>query len=401
MKWIYLQQVLGYGAKNARKIIMRLGKDFEISQLGTDVAEKIGMSPSQIKKIGNETLLEAKRIANLCKQNGIAITNYFSPEYPQNLRDISDLPVVLYSLGEKIDFNKSVCIAAVGTRKISEHGKRAAFSLCARLSLCGAVIISGGALGGDTFSHLGALAAGGKTVAVTGGGVLSEYLKTNEYLRADILKGGGMLLSEFAPDYVPRTKNSFGQRNRIIAALCDAAAIAETTTVGGSIITANEVLKLYKPLYVVKSGREDDGAGQLISRGATELVSAEEILAEFENINIENITGITPARLKQLYAAAAQKADRNQKPKPKFEKRRAKVPKNTVRQSAKPQPPCEIFADDNMNAVFKVTDNPITADEITEKTGLDISKVMIALTKLEIAGAIKAIPGSRYIAKKQ
>ena len=99
-------------------------------------------------------------------------------------------PVVIYGIGEKHSFDDILTIGVVGTRKISEYGKKAAFSLSARLALTKATIVSGDAIGGDTFAHLGALAVNGKTIAVTGGGFLGGYLKASENLRQRILKHG-------------------------------------------------------------------------------------------------------------------------------------------------------------------------------------------------------------------
>ena len=84
-------------------------------------------------------------------------------------------------------------------------------------ALCGALIISGGALGVDSCAHRGALEAGGKTVAVLGNGLGSDYLQQNKELRG-LIKKNGALVTEYPP-FTPASKHTFPMRNRIISGL--------------------------------------------------------------------------------------------------------------------------------------------------------------------------------------
>ena len=140
-------------------------------------------------------------------------------------------------------------MAVIGTRKISELGCSAAFSLSARLALAGALIISGGAIGGDTYAHSGAMAVAAPTVNVTGGGLLSDYLKTNKKLRGRVVRGGGTLLSEFIPDYTPDKRNSFHLRNRIIAALSDGVLVVSGNLKSGARHTAKTAFDLGREIF--------------------------------------------------------------------------------------------------------------------------------------------------------
>ena len=212
--YIKLQNMLGFGDTHLLSALLEKFKSpAGILSASDEELLACGLKKSQVKRKNSMSDKEAEKIINKCQKNNVWIIPYGHKNFPKKLMNIETPPVVIYGIGEIFDFDKNLSLALVGTRKISEFGKRAAFSLSARLSLANSIIISGGAIGCDSFAHLGALAAGGKTVAVTGGGVLSPYLKANKKLRDDIIKYGGALISEFTPDYVPRFKNSFQIRN--------------------------------------------------------------------------------------------------------------------------------------------------------------------------------------------
>src|SRR3954469_4418270 len=62
-------------------------------------------------------------------------------------------------------------VAVVGARRGSKQGEAFAFALSRGLARAGVAVISGLALGIDAAAHAGALAAGGRTVAVLGCGI--------------------------------------------------------------------------------------------------------------------------------------------------------------------------------------------------------------------------------------
>ena len=109
------------------------------------------------------------------RKNNIFIITPLDTQYPERLRSIADFPIVLYIKGKLPEIDREPVISIVGPRKISQFGKKASFSLAKRLCAAGMIIASGGALGADTCAHKGALAAKGKTVAVLGCGICSDY----------------------------------------------------------------------------------------------------------------------------------------------------------------------------------------------------------------------------------
>lgn len=402
LSWVYLQQLLGYGRSNTRKVLEKLKNPSGIENASREMLLALGFTENQVKRHGTELLNYCKDVIAKCNENYITIIPYNSPKYPQKLKYIYSPAVVLYSVGRMPDFDKMLSVAVVGPREISEYGSKTAFSLSARLALCGATIVSGGARGGDSYAHQGAMAAGGYTIAVTGGGLLSGYLVKNKFLRHKIIKRGGLLITEFAPDYVPKDKNSFHLRNRILAGISDVCAVVEAGERSGAVITANHTVDQGKDVFVIEgnpSMPQYKGTAKLLEDGATPLKIPADILKKYPRyVDISKIHDITPSKLKELYTLA-------------YNELNWEIPKKTTKKQNKPKvkPVSEEKTDssevldklygDSKKVYSVLTDNGMIADEIVLKTGLSTSAVLCALTKLEIMGHIKKAPGSRYCIK--
>ena len=125
-----------------------------------------GLDAKYVDALCDKSLDEASKIFDWCTENNVGLLPYDSKFYPQRLRDIEKAPILLYYRGKLINFDDNVCIALVGTRKMTDYGKREGYRIARDLILGGAVVVSGMARGVDTVCHRGALDAGGYTVAV-------------------------------------------------------------------------------------------------------------------------------------------------------------------------------------------------------------------------------------------
>jgi len=102
-------------------------------------------------------------------------------EYPEKLNNIYSSPARLYLVGDESILNKP-SVAIIGCRDASDYGKKVAFNFAYELAKEGFVVISGLARGIDTYAHLGAVKAGGKTIAVLGSGLKHIYPSENKKL---------------------------------------------------------------------------------------------------------------------------------------------------------------------------------------------------------------------------
>lgn len=208
------------------------------------------------------------------------------PRYPSMLRPIPDPPPLLYGIGD-LSLLQQRGLAVVGSRKCSEYGKRVAMQIGKTAAQNGIVLISGMAKGIDRFAHLGALRAGGKTIAVLGSGVDICYPSENRQLYEEIAQKG-LLLSQFPPGMQPRPY-TFPQRNRIIAGLAEATVVAEAGTNSGALITAEHAAALGREIYAVPGNITSAcslGCNKLLTDGATPVAVIDDIFLSM---------GITPA----------------------------------------------------------------------------------------------------------
>lgn len=116
--------------------------------------------------------------------------------YPEILKKIYDAPKILYIRGNKEILNH-VGIAIVGCRDNTKYGELIAKNLGYNLAKEGINVISGLAKGIDSFAHIGAIYAKGKTIAVLGNGIDTIYPKENVIIANKIIEYGGCIISEY------------------------------------------------------------------------------------------------------------------------------------------------------------------------------------------------------------
>lgn len=203
-----------------------------------------------------------------------------SKYYPERLKNIGSPPKQLYCLGnlELLNYDKNIAI--IGSRDCSYYGEKAtkdfSFNL-ARENIC---IVSGLARGIDSFAHIGALNAKGKTIAVIGSGLDNIYPKENIKLVQSIVESGGLIISEYPLGSLP-LKQHFPARNRIISGLSDGVLVTEARKNSGTNITVDFALKQGKDVFVIPGNiysKTSDGTNFMISEGAIPVTSYKDIL---------------------------------------------------------------------------------------------------------------------------
>jgi DNA processing protein len=179
----------------------------------------------EVKGVGTKlanSLLTAERDVDAaeelayCQSRQIEVLLDTDPNYPARLKEIHDPPGVLFLQGEILKLDE-LAIAIVGTRHATSYGTQQAERLASGLARAGYTIVSGLARGIDAAAHRGALAAGGRTIAVLGSGIENLYPPEHRDL-ADEVRTRGALLSE-APPRTPPLGGAFPQRNRLISGL--------------------------------------------------------------------------------------------------------------------------------------------------------------------------------------
>lgn len=390
--YVWLQLALGISSRLAREILQRFESITDVyncedfSFLGTE-REKI------IKRLESKDTANAFEVVKRCEAIGARITGYYDEYYPACLRNIDSPPVVLYSIGVLKNLNEIPRIAVVGTRKMSDYGRNIAESFSYDFAKSGACVVSGLAKGVDTAAHRGAVLAGGYTIAVLGTPIGTVYPAENEKA-FKVLYERGLVISEMYPG-CPRTRADFPNRNRIISGMSDAVVIAEAGEGSGSLITAHYAVSQGKSVFAVPGtiGAENAGTNGLIKKGVPAATSSFDILAP---LALEYPTKIKPYE----YAAS---------PAPVKEQIRktAAVPKPEKVPAEEPPAMLETEevssgrVSESITAALQKSSKPLSADELSMLTGINITDILTELTMLEIDGSVVASVGGRYSSAKQ
>lgn len=204
------------------------------------------------------------------KKYNIQIVNYLHKYYSENLKNIYDMPVVFYAIGN-LERLREMSVAIVGARQCSEYGRYVARDLAKNIAGNGVNVVSGLAMGIDAEAHIG---AGGNTIAVLGSGINVIYPKENIGLAKEIIRKGGLIMTEYAVGERPERLN-FPNRNRLISGLSEAVIVVEAGERSGSLITADFAIEQGKDVYAVPGNVTSPtsvGVNQLIYDGAVPIV---------------------------------------------------------------------------------------------------------------------------------
>lgn len=243
-----------------------------------------------INKICNILKIESNlKIDNCIKymeEINIRVVTFFDEDYPQQLKNLYDAPIVIYAIGNYKILNDQNKIAVIGARKASNYGINIARQIGSFLSKNNIHTISGLALGIDVNSHLGVLkensvnSTSGRAIAVIGNGLDNIYPYQNREIAKKIINNDGCIISEYIVGTKP-LKNNFPARNRLISALADKLVVVEAENEkSGTMITVDFSLELGKEIYVVPgniNNKMSVGTNRLIKDGA-------KIITEFNDI---------------------------------------------------------------------------------------------------------------------
>lgn len=287
--WIWLAELFGQGSVTASRLIQKY-KDPRIiyENQGSDLEKDDFFNDKRIEdiksRLQNNSLEKAKDIIAQCEKSKIFLLTPDMAEYPAKLKTIRDFPLVLYYKGKMPNCSGYFMTTIVGTRSMTDYGRRIAYTLAAGIVFGGGIIVSGMALGSDSMALIGALEAGGKVIAVLGSGVDVIYPREHKELYYKIINNGAVI-SEYPPGTPPAGKN-FPVRNRIMSGLSDASVVVEADMKSGSLITARYCLEQGRKLFAVpgKVGeRGAEGPNSLIREGALPVITPEDVICEFEH----------------------------------------------------------------------------------------------------------------------
>ena len=332
--------------------------NYEISQLcrTLNLSRNIKITDKDRK----EALEIAKKEYQFVERHGIRVYSIIDEDYPWLLRQLPDAPIALYQLGDT-DLNNEHTVSVVGTRRAKNYGYEFTKQFVSDLGgyfpdLC---IISGLAYGIDSAAHSAAIDSNLTTVAVMAHGLDMIYPAQNRDLAKRILKSGGAIISEYPSGTTPYA-GRFLERNRIVAGLSPLTVVVESEIKGGAMSTANfaftynrDVMALPGRISDVMSG----GCNHLLRKEKAHLVAAAADVIELMDWRPLNVR-IEPKQ-------------RN------------------------------LFPELNGNSkrvyeLLKFNSEPMSVDNLYNRTGISVPELLSVLTELEFDGIISKLPGNRY-----
>lgn len=432
--WIWLSRRLGPGCKLYPALLDRFGTPYDI--FNADDEEISATVPELDAKtraiLCDKNLDEAYEILGYCRRNGISLLCYDDPRYPLSYRSLKDPPLLLYCRGTMPDFQRRLHIAVVGTRRMSEYGRRTAYKIAYELAHAGAVIVSGMALGVDSVAACAAVEAGGMTVALLGNGIDISYPSEHAGFQK-ILEERGAVMTEYAPGVRP-LRHHFPLRNRLISGLAQGTLVLDAAEGSGALITADRTLDQGRDLFAVPANIGDinaAGTNRLIREGARVALCADDILSQYTKLYRPTLRYTTSASLGRksdyngdalarmgVYSRTedgyervpAQALATETVQKEKSVKSRKKAPAK-VRADKAPEPSApEVTpprADHSAEKLASLSererrvfdgipmDHPVAIDRL-QSLGYSTGELLTALSLLEIKGLIQTLPGGLY-----
>lgn len=277
---LHLSMLPGLGPRTLTALIEAFGSPQAVLAAGeSELAAVSGVGPKLVHTIRTAShFVDTESILQWCRKNDCDLLRKGRSGYPKLLEDLHDAPPILFSHGAMTSADE-MAVAIVGTRHATAYGTRQADRIAYGLAKAGVTVVSGLARGIDSAAHEGALTAGGRTIAVLGGGLGQIYPAEHVGL-ADAIAADGAVISEYAPHAKPRG-GMFPQRNRIIAALSLATLVIEAPDRSGALITARQAGELGRDVLALPgpvTSRASRGTNQLIRDGATLVQTVDDIL---------------------------------------------------------------------------------------------------------------------------
>ena len=289
------------------------------------------------------------------QKHGMGVLSQHDPQYPDALMHIPSPPALLFYRGD-LDCLMGKCISVVGSRRASPQGIEMTRTICRDLSRAGVTVVSGFAMGVDTAAHEGCLEGGSPTAAVLGCGIDVDYPIENVALKEEIIRRGGVLLSEYPPGF-RANRFVFQARNRIISGLGKALVMMESRIKSGSMLTVQHALDQGREVFAYPGtpGTEwAEGAHQLLREGANYFTSAQDLL---EDLSWDDAMPVFDAAV------------------------RKELPPMTEEQRVLYQ---------------ALGYGEMSFDQLVAQTGLSPAAITVSLTMLQMMGLVKAMPGKCY-----
>jgi DNA processing protein len=345
----------GIGPLLARQLIAYVGS---VEQIFKEKPQNLAKIPKIGEVLAHEiahahTLHMAEYELQFAHKNNIAIVLYADEHYPCRLKNCDDAPLFFFSKGS-VDFNAPKILSIVGTRNMSDYGKRLCKEFIEHIAPHNPIIVSGLAFGVDICAHKTALDVGLHTIAV----LPTQFTQITppqhmSYVHDIVQQGAAITEIHTQQKYDP---GLYVRRNRIIAGLSDATIVVESKKKGGALITADFANQYNREVCTFPGNvgnKSSEGCNALIKQHKATLI---EHAADVEQLL--NWDKKKKAIQKQLFV--------------------------------------ELSNDEKLIVELLTKNAKLPIDTIANEINVPMSKISSLLLKLEFNGMIYSLPGKQY-----
>ncbi len=347
-----------------------------------------GITAREAEALENRDLTAAEFSLRRCREQKLRILPLTDPAYPERLKQIAEPPAALYIQGEFPELDKAPVLAVIGTRRASAYGLRMSRELAFQIASGGATVLSLLTPGADEAAAAGMIQAGTPCIGVLG--------TAHEACRWPLMRqvvGNGAVVSEYPPGK-EQFRHFFRERNRLAAGLSDGVVVVEAPEKSGTRLFVTEAAEQGKDVFAVPGNADSETAAgtlNLLKEGAKLVTCGTDVLEEYvlrfpelkNNLNRENssdhkktvpVSGepdgtYNSGNVSAVSAASAPEDLRNQ---------------------------LQNLSADQLALIAAISPPATHVDDIVERSGLPVAKVLAQLTVLEIKGFVKREPGRNF-----
>ena len=355
--WLAFNRIKGIGRARFSSLETHFGSLREAWNGSRTDLKEAGLDQRSIDNIvANRPHIDPDDEMEKLAENNIRALTWHDPEYPPRLKEVHDLPPVLYIRGS-LESQDEWSIAVVGTRHATAYGREMAEVLAEDLGSNRITVISGLARGIDSLAHKAALKAGGRTIAVQACGLDIVYPAEHLNLAREIIESGA-LVSDYPPGTRPKSDH-FPRRNRIMSGMALGTLVIEAGESSGALITADLALEQNREVFAIPGSvlsAKSRGTNRLISEGAKLVSRVEDILEEL------NLTMVPQQmEMKEL------------------------IP----------------VTDMETSIIKHLSREPLHIDEVRRRAHLPIATISSALAMMELKGMVKQVGAMNYVLTRE
>jgi DNA processing protein len=347
---LYRQLIVHFG--DAKKVFeAKKGDLLRISGVGNTIVENFSKRGELFKK--------AEIILNQAEKESAKIIFFNEEEYPSRLKNLYDAPAILYYKGNAT-LNHPRTVGIVGTRKMTDYGRKITEEIVEGLKPHNIQIISGLALGIDGAAHRSALENSISTIGVMANGVDSVYPSSHAKIAEQMLENGALISEN--PFGVQPLAQLFLARNRIIAGFSDVVIVVESAKKGGAMVSAEFANNYHREVFAVPgtlANRYSEGCNQLIKQNKALIYTKPEDIIEAMNWDME-VTNNQRVKVKE------------------------------------PQIDLSKFTDEEASVISILKKGEIQIDDLSWQSQIPLNRLASLLLNLEFQGYVKAMPGKKF-----